>query len=78
MPSARKFSTILGILLALFAGIAQAQIASSGKTYTVGDIDVDVTAADAIQARAEGHPGGAAAGHQACWSSAWSRPRTAR
>jgi hypothetical protein len=54
MPSARKFSTILGIVLALFACAAQAQIASSSKTYTVGDIDVDVTAADAIQARAKG------------------------
>ncbi|HTE35676.1 MAG TPA: DUF2066 domain-containing protein [Reyranella sp.] len=54
MPSARKYSTILGIVLALFAGIAQAQVASSGKTYTVGDIDVDVTAADAIQARQKG------------------------
>ena len=64
MPSARKFSTILGIVLALFAGIAQAQVASSGKTYTVGGIDVDVTGADAIQARQKGDPGSAAAGHQ--------------
>jgi len=51
MPSARKFSTILGIVLALFACSAQAQIASQGNTFTVGDIDVDVTAADAVQAR---------------------------
>jgi hypothetical protein len=54
MPSARKFSTILGLVLALFACIAQAQVPSGGKTYTVGDIDVDVTAADAIQARQKG------------------------
>jgi hypothetical protein len=54
MPSARKFYTIFGILLALFACTAQAQIASGGKTITIGDIDVDVTAADAIQARQKG------------------------
>jgi len=54
MPSARKFSTILGMVLALLAGAVQAQIASRGNTYTVGDIDVDVTASDAIQARQKG------------------------
>lgn len=54
MPSARKFSPILGFVLMLIAWGAQAQIASGGKTYTVGDIDVDVTAADAIQARQKG------------------------
>jgi hypothetical protein len=54
MPSARKFYTILGMMLVLFAGTAQAQIASRGNTYTIGDIDVDVTAADAIQARQKG------------------------
>jgi hypothetical protein len=54
MPSACKFSTIVGILLALFAGTAKAQIASSGNTYTIGGIDVDVTGADGIQARQNG------------------------
>jgi hypothetical protein len=51
MPSARKFSTILGVaLLALAPLVAWAQIAS-GNTYTIGGIDVDVTGPDAIQAR---------------------------
>lgn len=54
MPSACKFSTLLGIVLALFACAAQAQIASSGNTYTVGGIDVDVTGPDAVQARQKG------------------------
>ncbi|WP_428660161.1 DUF2066 domain-containing protein [Reyranella sp.] len=54
MPSACKFSTILGIVLALFACTAQAQTASSGNTYSIGDIDVDVTGADAVQARQKG------------------------
>jgi hypothetical protein len=51
MPSARKFYTILGIVLALFACTAQAQIPPRGNTYTIGGIEVDVTGADAIQAR---------------------------
>jgi Uncharacterized protein conserved in bacteria (DUF2066) len=54
MPSARKFTTILGIVLAVFAGTAQAQIAARGNTYTIGGIDVDVTGPDAIQARQKG------------------------
>jgi hypothetical protein len=54
MPSARIFSTILVVLLAL-APVAPplsawAQIAN-GNTYTIGGIDVDVTAADPVQAR---------------------------
>src|SRR3954470_14196321 len=52
MPSARKFSPFLGIVLAIFAACtAHAQIAASGNTYTIGGIDVDVAAPDAIQAR---------------------------
>lgn len=54
MPSARKFSTILGMVLALFACTVQAQVTSGGNTYSVGDIDVDVTGADAVQARQKG------------------------
>jgi hypothetical protein len=54
MPSARIFSTILIVLLAL-APLAvplsvRAQIAS-GNTFTIGGIEVDVTGADAVQAR---------------------------
>jgi hypothetical protein len=55
MPSARIFSTILGIVLAVLAPAAGSisawgQIAS-GNTYTIGGIDVDVSGADAVQAR---------------------------
>src|SRR4051794_34074072 len=54
MPSARIFSTICIVLLALAPAAgpisARAQIAS-GNTYTIGGVDVDVTAADAVQAR---------------------------
>jgi hypothetical protein len=54
MPSARIFSTILVVLLALAPGAlplsARAQVAS-GDTFTIGGVDVDVTAADAVQAR---------------------------
>jgi len=53
MPSARWFSTILVALLAVGLDDAHAQI-SSGNTYTIGGVDVDVTAADAIQARQQG------------------------
>jgi hypothetical protein len=54
MAPARWFSTILTVLAAFAAcGPAAAQI-SSGNTYTIGGIDVDVTAADAIQARQQG------------------------
>jgi len=54
MPSARKFSTILGMVLVFFACAVQAQVTTSGNTYSVGDINVDVTGADAIQARQKG------------------------
>src|SRR5882724_829159 len=53
MPSARWFSTILVVLLTAVTGGASAQIAS-GNSYTIGGVDVDVTAADAIQARQQG------------------------
>ncbi len=52
MPSARWFSPIL-VLLAVVAGEAPAQVAS-GNSYTIGGVDVDVTGADAIQARQQG------------------------
>jgi hypothetical protein len=52
MPSARWFSPIL-VLLAVVAGEASAQVAS-GNSYTIGGVDVDVTGADAIQARQQG------------------------
>ena len=51
MPSARWFSPILVVLLAAVGASAQV---SSGNTYTIGGIDVDVTAADAIKARQQG------------------------
>ena len=52
MPSARIFSTILGIVLAALAPAANAQIAN-GNTYTIGGVEVDVTGPDAVQARSE-------------------------
>jgi hypothetical protein len=52
MPSGRWFSTTFAVLLAILLPLsgATAQVVS-GNSYTVGDLDVDVTAADAIQAR---------------------------
>jgi len=50
MPSARWFSTILVVLLAVATGEASAQVAG-GSSYTIGGVDVDVAGADAIQAR---------------------------
>ena len=51
MPSARILSTILGIALVALAPLgARAQVVS-GNTYTIGGIDVDVSGADAVQAR---------------------------
>jgi hypothetical protein len=50
MPPARWFSTIVVALLAAFAvGGALAQ--GGNNAYTVGDVDVDINAPDAIQAR---------------------------
>ncbi|MFI4999841.1 MAG: DUF2066 domain-containing protein [Reyranellales bacterium] len=56
MPIGRWFSTtVLALLTAAAAacGGAFAQV-SNGNTYTIGGIDVDVTAADAIKAREQG------------------------
>jgi hypothetical protein len=53
MPPARWFSTIVFVLAVLVAsGGASAQ--GGGNPYTVGDVDVDVNAADALQARQQG------------------------
>ncbi len=55
MLLARWFSPIVVFLMAVAAGYgaALAQVAS-GNTYSIGGIEVDVTAADAIQARNQG------------------------
>jgi hypothetical protein len=53
MPSARWFSTLLVVLLAVSTGGAWAQVVN-GNSYTIAGVDVDVTAADAIQARQQG------------------------
>ena len=51
MPSARIFSTILVVLTTFVPwSSVQAQI-SNGNTFTIGGIEEDVTAADAVQAR---------------------------
>ncbi|HEX2761165.1 MAG TPA: hypothetical protein VHM27_11650, partial [Rhizomicrobium sp.] len=55
MPSARKFSTIISIVLLAFAACAaHAQLSTAGNTVTIDGIDVDVTGPDAIQAREQG------------------------
>ncbi len=55
MPPARWFSTISVILAVLLSAIgAKAQITTSGSTFTITGVDVDVTAADAIKAREQG------------------------
>ena len=51
MPTGRWFSTTLAVLLAAaLPALAPAQVIT-GNAYSVGGINVDVTAADAIQAR---------------------------
>jgi hypothetical protein len=51
MPTGRWFSTIIVLLAAALAGgPAPAQVVA-GNSYTVGGIDVDVSAGDALQAR---------------------------
>ena len=63
MPPARWFSTILVVLLAALA-CAAAQLGPGSNTYTVTGVDVDVTAADAVQARQQGIARGAPQGGQ--------------
>ena len=55
MPIGRWFSTIVVVLLAAAAGCggANAQM-PSGNSFTIGGVDVDVSAADAIKAREQG------------------------
>jgi hypothetical protein len=50
MPSARIFSTILFVLMALHAWSVQAQV-GNGTTLTISGIEEDVTGPDAVQAR---------------------------
>lgn len=52
MPPARWFSTIVVALVAVLA--AGGAFAQASSTFTVADVDVDVTAADAVQARQQG------------------------
>jgi hypothetical protein len=54
MLLARWFSPIIALLAAAAAGCGAAAQVASGNTYSIGGIDVDVTAADAIQARNQG------------------------
>jgi hypothetical protein len=55
MPPAHWFSTMLCFMAAmLLAGSASGQITTSGTTFAVTGVDVDVTAADAIKAREQG------------------------
>ena len=55
MPPARWFSTLLMLLAGLVVvSDAAAQITVSGNAVTIGGVEVDVTAADAIKAREQG------------------------
>lgn len=54
MPPARWFSTIVIALSVALAGIGGAMGQGGSSPYTVTDVDVDVTAADAVQARQQG------------------------
>src|SRR5687767_10482110 len=51
MPMARWFSTFLVVLSCLVAAAAAPAQPGGSNTYAVEGVDVDVTAADAIQAR---------------------------
>ena len=53
MPLPRWFSTLLLVLAAGLAATA-ARAQGGGNSYTIGGVDVDVTAADAIKARDQG------------------------
>src|SRR5437868_6806399 len=54
MPIGRWFSTIFVVLSSLVAATAAFAQVTSGNSYTIGGVEVDVTAADAIQARQQG------------------------
>jgi hypothetical protein len=54
MPIGRWFSTIVVALSAAFAAAGDARAQGGGDTYTVTGVDVDVNAADAMQARQQG------------------------
>jgi uncharacterized protein DUF2066 len=54
MPPARWFSTIAVALLAALATAGSARAQGGSNAYTVNDVDVDVNAADAMQARQQG------------------------
>src|SRR5258705_12066708 len=54
MPPARWFSTIVLALLAAFAVSGSAGAQGGNAAYTVEGVDVDVNAADAMQARQQG------------------------
>ena len=53
MPPVRWFSTIVVALLTALATCGGV-LAQGSNSYTVTDVDVDVTAADAVQARQQG------------------------
>ncbi|MBM3650523.1 MAG: DUF2066 domain-containing protein [Alphaproteobacteria bacterium] len=53
MPPVRRFSPIIVAVLVAVA-LGQVALAQSSNSYTVTGVDVDVTAADAVQARQQG------------------------
>jgi hypothetical protein len=54
MPPVRWFSTIAVVLLSALAAAGDALAQGGSNAYTVNDVDVDVNAADAMQARQQG------------------------
>lgn len=54
MPPARWFSTIVVALATAFAALGGAWAQGVASPYTVTDVEVDVTAPDAVQARKQG------------------------
>ena len=54
MPIGRWFSPIVVVLLAAFAAGGDARAQGGSNDYTVAGVDVDVNAADAVQARQQG------------------------
>ena len=54
MPPGRWFSTIVVALLVALAAGGGARAQAGGNAYTVTGVDVDVNAADAVQARQQG------------------------
>lgn len=54
LPARWSYTLVVVLAAAVLAGPARPQVTTSGNTYTMAGIDVDVTAADALKAREQG------------------------